>query len=112
MTMMKENDVKKLTRLGFRQGRTPNNWTRQFKTGGDAKTVLVVRDTVVGYEYRFGLVNLTQLEGEEQWLDASDMRRAIGSIQSAVQFWKKARHALEGGFARRAFRRVGRRLFK
>ena len=112
MAMMKEEAVKKLTQLGFTQGRTPNNWVRQFKTGGDAKAVLVVRDTAVGFEYRCGLVNPTQAEGEEQWFDAADMRLAIGSMQLAVQFWKEARHALEGGGVRRAFRRVVRRLFR
>lgn len=106
MATMKYQDTQKLIRLGFHRGRTGDNWTRHFAASRDASTILLVRNTAVGYEYRTAVVNPTQDEGVEQWMDAKHTRRAIRSMRKSDRVWRKAQRALEGGVVRRAVRRV------
>lgn len=105
MAVMKWKDAQKLIRLGFREKENGDYW-RPFSAGGNVKTILLVRDTVVGYEYRAAVANSSQKKGQEQWFDAQDIAEAIFLLLEARRVWKKARRALEGGLARRTLRRI------
>ena len=106
MATIKWKDAQKLIRLGFKAAEKGDHWCRPFKAGGNVKTILLVRDTVVGYEYRVTVANPSQQKGEEQWFDGRDIPDSIHTLLEAKRAWKQARRALEGGLARRTLRRI------
>src|SRR5688572_26715601 len=106
MAVMKWKDAQKLIRLGFKESEDGERLTRHFHIFGEVKTVLFVRDTVVGYEYRVSVINPSQKKGKEQWFHARYIVQAILSLLRAWCVWIMARRALEGGLARRTVRRI------
>lgn len=106
MAAMKWKDAQELIRLGFKQVEDRDHWTRHFNEDGKVKTVLLVRETVVGYEYRVTVANTSQRKGTEQWFHARDIGEALVALLEAMYLWTKARRALEGGLARRLLRRI------
>ncbi len=84
---------------------TERGWSRRF--GRDPVTALLyIRKTVVGFEYRVTLSNAHKAKDEAQWFDAVDLPKAKRAFRKMTPVWKKARRNLEGGIARRLFRKL------
>ena len=107
--MLRLKEAMKLGEMGFHRGRSAHSgrdlWTRHCNEDGSVKAVLCVFDTVTGFDYRVLVANPEQPEKDEQWFSAEDLAEAIRAVQEALVMWKRARRTLEGGFARRLFRK-------
>lgn len=106
MAVMQWKHAQILSGFGFKEALDGDHWTRHFNAG-HVKTILLVRDTVVGFEYRFSVANPSQKKGKEQWMDLAYIPRAILTLFQALFVGLKTRRALEGGLARRTLRRIG-----
>ena len=84
---------------------TERGWSRRF--GRDPVTALLyVRKTVVGFEYRVTLSNAHKPKDHAQWFDAEELRKVKRALGEMTPVWKRARRNLEGGIARRLFRKL------
>ena len=109
-------ELKVLRKMGFHASNENGNrsmpldergWSRRFGRERDGVTALLyVKKTVVGFEYRVTLSIANKPKDRVQWFDADELRKVKRALGEMTPVWKKARRSLEGGIARRTFRKL------
>jgi hypothetical protein len=80
-------------------------WSRDIEYG-NVKSIVCVRDSEAGFEYRFGLLGREE-EGAETWgFDGADAWNALGCMLETWWALRAARRCLEGGIVRRSMREL------
>ena len=109
---MNKNEASVLRKLGFHVSNDngkqhlpweAKGWSRRFGRGL-VTTVLYVRKSAIGFEYRIIVSDKDTAKDTLQCFNAEELRQVRKQFRNAERLWKKARRGLEGTLARRTLR--------
>jgi hypothetical protein len=80
-------------------------WSRDIEYG-NVKSIVCIRETVEGFDYRFALFQREEAEEETWGFEGNNSWNALGCMLETWCVLREARRCLEGGIVRRSMRRL------